>query len=356
MDADAARAVQSAQAPHMPLVSVVVPVRNEAAMIARSLDAVLRQDYPTDRLEVLVADGASDDATRAIIAGLPGAERVRVLANPRRAQAAGLNLAIAVAHGDVVVRVDGHTIVAPDYVRQCVRTLRETGAACVGGLMVPAAVSATPAGAAIAHVIASRFGVPSAFRVGTRAGLADSVYLGAWPREVLTHVGAFDESLPANEDYELCYRLRSAGNKVYLNPAIRSTYFGRQTLRELARQYFTYGRGKAAVLRKHPGSLRPRQLVAPAFVVFVALGALTAPLSVPIRLLWLGVLALYAALAIVASSPLLPRRGAAGVARAFAAFAVLHVTWGLGFWLGILRLAPPGPHGPAESSSLRLST
>lgn len=332
-----------------------MPVRNEAAMIARSLDAVLRQDYPAERLEVLVADGASDDATRAIIAALPGAERIRVLANLRRTQAAGLNLAVAAARGDVIVRVDGHTVVAPDYVRQCVRALRETGAECVGGLMVPAPADA-PAGAALAHVVTSRFGVPSAFRVSARAGLADSVYLGAWPREVLTRAGPFDESLPANEDYELSYRLRAAGGKVYLSPAIRSTYFGRQTLGELARQYFTYGRGKAAVLRKHPGSLRPRQLVAPAFVAFVALGALAAPLSVPARLLWLGVLALYVALAIGASAPLLPRYGVTGMTRAVAAFAVLHAAWGLGFWLGLFRPAPSDPGSAAEGGTLRLST
>lgn len=315
-----------------------MPVRNEAAMIARSLGAVLCQDYPADRLEILVADGASDDDTRAIIAGLPGAERVRVLANPGRTQAAGLNVAIAAARGAIIVRVDGHTIIAPDHVHRCVRALRETHAECAGGLMVPAAVS--PAGAVIAHAVASRFGVPSAFRTGTRAGPADSVYLGAWPREVFARIGIFDETLPANEDYELNYRLRAAGGKVYLNPAIRSTYFGRQTLGELARQYFTYGRGKAAVLRKHPGSLRPRQLVAPAFVAFIALGALAAPLSVPTRVLWLGVLALYVALATAAAAPLLPNRGVVGVARAVAAFAVLHTAWGTGFWLGLLRPAP----------------
>ena len=325
-------------------------------MIARSLDAVLRQDYPADRLEILVADGASDDATRAIVAGLAGAERVRVLSNPRRTQAAGLNLAIATALGEIVVRVDGHTIVAPDYVRQCVRTLCETGAACVGGSMIPAAAGNTPTGAAIAHATTSRFGVPSAFRVSSRAGLADSVYLGAWPREVLGRVDPFDESLPANEDYELSYRLRAAGGTVYLSPAIRSTYFGRQTLGALARQYFTYGRGKAAVLRKHPRSLRLRQLVAPAFVAFVALGALAAPLNVPVRLLWLGVLALYLALAAAASAPLLPRHGVIGLTRAIAAFAVLHVSWGLGFWLGLVVPALPRPRGAAEGSTLRLST
>lgn len=322
----------------MPLVSVVMPVRNEAAWIARSLDAVLRQEYPIDRLEILIADGASDDATRAIIASLPGADRVRVLANPRRSQAAGLNLAIAAARGEIIMRVDGHTAIAPDYVSQCVRVLRETGAECVGGPMIPAGV--TPSGAAIAHSVASPFGVPSAFRSGTRAGPTDSVYLGAWPREVFTRAGHFDESLPANEDYELNYRLREAGGTVVLHPAIRSTYFGRQALRDLARQYFTYGRGKAAVLRKHPASLRPRQLVAPAFVAFVALGALGAPFSMPARVLWLGVLALYLALATAASAQLLSRGGIAALARAVAAFVVLHTTWGAGFWLGLFQPAP----------------
>lgn len=331
-----------------------MPVRNEAAWIARSLGAVLSQDYPADRLEILVADGASDDGTRAIIASLPGADRVRVLANPRRTQSAGLNIAIAAARGDLIVRVDGHAVIASDYVRRCARALRETHAQCVGGAMAPAAM--TPAGAAIAHVMTSRFGVPSAFRVGRRAGPTDSVYLGAWPREVFARIGLFDEKLAANEDYELNYRLRASGGTVYLSPDIRSTYFGRQSLRELGSQYFTYGRGKASVLRKHPASLRPRQLVAPAFVAFVALGALAAPFSMPARVLWLGVLALYGALATAAAIPLLSRRGPSGVARAVAAFVVLHVCWGAGFWRGALLPAPLDPRGGTEDRSLRLST
>ena len=128
--------------PDRPFVSVIMPVRNEAAFIERSLGAVLAQDYPSDRCEIIIADGMSDDDTRAIIQRLPGSERIRILDNPRRLQAPGLNLALAAARGDVIIRVDGHTIIAPDYVTQCVGALHETGAANVGAPSAEAATSA----------------------------------------------------------------------------------------------------------------------------------------------------------------------------------------------------------------------
>src|SRR6185437_6462345 len=172
----------------------------------------LSQQYPPERIEALIADGQSDDRTRAVIASLPGAERVRVIENPQRRQAFGLNLALRQARGDIIVRVDGHTIIAPDYVRQCVQALAESGAVNVGGRMEPYAEpqGATPMGRAIAAAGASRFGVPTAFHVSATPQYTDTVYLGAWPRDALLAVGGFDERLRVNEDYELNYRLRRA--------------------------------------------------------------------------------------------------------------------------------------------------
>lgn len=320
--------------PAEPLVSVIMPIRNEEAFIARSLGAILTQDYPADHLEVIVADGQSDDRTRAVIAALPGAARVRVIDNPQRRQAFGLNLALRQACGEVVVRVDGHTVIAPDYVSRCVRALRETGAVTVGGRMEPQ--GATPMGEAIAAAGASRFGVPSAFHVSNRPQYTDTVYLGAWPRAALLAAGGFDERLSVNEDYELNYRLRAAGGRVYLDPAIRSTYYGRQTARALARQYFAYGWDRTNTLRLHPASLRPRQLAAPAFVAAVLLGAALAPLRPWARLAWLSVLCGYALANLGASVAVARRSGWRLLPRMPLVFATMHGAWGLGFWRGAL--------------------
>ena len=317
-----------------PFVSVIMAIRNEEAFIARSLGAVLSQQYPPERIEVLVADGQSDDHTRAVIVCLPGAERVRVLENPQRRQAFGLNLALRQARGDIIVRVDGHTIIAPDYVRQCVQALAESGAVNVGGRMEPQ--GATPMGRAIAAAGASRFGVPTAFHVSATPQFTDTVYLGAWPREALLAMGGFDERLRVNEDYELNYRLRRAGGHIYLSPAIRSTYFGRQTLRALARQYFAYGWDRTNTLKLHPSSLKLRQMVAPTFVAALLIGGALATVNGAARVAWAALLAVYALANIGASAQVGRRAGWGLLPRVPLVFATMHIAWGLGFWKGLL--------------------
>ncbi len=328
-----------------PLVSVIMPIRNEEAFIARSLGAVLGQDYPADCIEALIADGQSDDRTREIIASLPGATRVRIIENPQCRQAFGLNAALREARGEIIVRVDGHTIIAPDYIRQCVRALEVSGAVNVGGRMEPQGETAM--GRAIAAAGASRFGVPTAFHVSDKPQYTDTVYLGAWPRDALLAVGGFDERLQVNEDYELNYRLRQAGGRIYLSPAIRSTYFGRQTLRALARQYFAYGWDRTNTLKLHPASLKPRQLVAPGFVAALLLGAALAPLSALVRLAWLALLLAYALANLAASAQVARRAGWRLAPLLPLVFTTMHLAWGLGFWRGILMSGAPVRHGAA---------
>lgn len=319
----------------LPTVTVIMPVRNEAAFIARSLSAVLEQDYPPHLLHVLVADGESDDGTPAVIRTLPGAERVRIVANPARKQADGLNLLIPLATGDVIVRVDGHTIIAPDYVRECVRALAETGAGNVGGGMDP--VGMTPMGCAIAAAGKSPFGVPTAFHVSEQPQYTDTVYMGAWPRHIFDLVGLYDVTTTPNEDYELNYRIRRAGEKIYLSPRIRSVYYGRQSLRALWTQYLRYGMGKVQTLRLHPGSLKARHLVAPAFVAGLIGGALAGLLHPALWIAWLAGCGLYAVLALFFSFKA-ARRADVPVWRLPVVFVTMHTAWGIGFWGALGRL------------------
>ena len=321
--------------PHLsPLVTVILPIRNERAFIERSLGAVLAQDYPADRMEILIADGMSDDDTRAIIAALPGAERVRIIDNPRRIQSAGLNAAIAQATGDILVRVDGHTLIAPDYVRQCVAALQATGADNVGGAMDPVGLTAT--GVAIAAAGKSPFAVPTAFHVSQQSQFTDTVYLGAWPRRVFERVGGFNEHVGVNEDYELNYRIRASGGTIYFSPAIRSVYYGRQTFPDLARQYYRYGRSKVKTLREHPASLRPRQLVAPLFVAGLVGGLPFSAISDTLRRLWLAGQLAYLAANLVFSFKAAARVEFQAAWRLPLVFLTIHLAWGFGFWVGLL--------------------
>jgi glycosyltransferase involved in cell wall biosynthesis len=329
-----------------------MPVRNEEAFIARSLGAVLNQTYPAELMEIMVADGESDDRTREIIASLPGAERVQLIVNARLNQAAGLNEAIRQARGEIIVRVDGHTIIAPDYLHYCVATLRETGAENVGGPMRP--VGVTLMGKAIAWATQSPFAVPSAFHVSQKGQYTDTVYMGAWPRQVLERVGRFDERLCPNEDYELNYRIRKSGGTIYLTPTIRSEYIGRQTLLALIRQYFQYGKAKTITIRKYPASLRLRQIVAPGFVGAL-LGGLLLSAFIPLfGYLWLLLPLTYLATTLVFAFPLALQGENKLFWRVTVVFMAIHISWGIGFWVGLLR-GPEHKHQQDRGSHCSVS-
>lgn len=324
-----------------PLVTVIMPIRNEAAFIPRSLGAVLAQDYPADRLEVVIADGMSSDGTRAAIARLAEAHpdvRVTVVDNPGQIVPTGFNRALAKARGDVIVRVDGHTIVAPNYVTECVEALLRSGADNVGGRMVP--VSEGLFGRATALATASRFGVGGArFHYSDREELVDTVYMGAWPRSVFQRIGLFDEEQVRNQDDEFNYRLRARGGKVLLSPRIQSRYYNRSTPRSLWRQYFQYGYWKVRVMQKHPGQMSPRHFVPAALVASLAIGLLLAPFSA-IWGLAFGIIALsYVSATLVASLVVGFREPLLEALLLPATFLTLHVSYGLGFLVGVVRFA-----------------
>ncbi len=340
---------------HRPLVTVVMPIRNEAAFIERSLGAVLEQDYPADRMQVLVADGMSDDATREVIGRLAAAHPhdVEIVDNPGRIVPTGFNAALDRARGDVIVRVDGHTIIDRDYVTQCVAALEETGADNVGGRMD--AVSDGPVGRAIALATSSPFGVGnSQFHYASGQHWVDSVYMGAWPREVFERVGRFDTEMVRNQDDEFNYRLSSQGGRILLTDTIRSTYYNRSSLRTLFRQYRQYGHWKVRVLQKHPRQMSARQFAPPALVAGLAGGALLAPFSRPVRRAWLALVGVYAAANLAASASVARKSGGSHMRLLPVVFGALHIGYGAGFLGGLVafrdrwgtpRDAPPEDSG-----------
>lgn len=323
-----------------PFVSVVIPMRNEEESIADCVDAVLRQDYPPELLEIIVVDGDSDDRSVEMVEKLAevNAGRVRLLHNPKRIVPPALNTAIRAARGTVIARVDGHTRIAGDYVRVGVETLNRTNAENVGGPMI--AVGGGLWGNAVARVTSSRFGVGSYFHFGTEEREVDTVYLGMWPRSVFAQIGLFDEELVRNQDDELNYRLRKHGGRVVMNPDMRSAYQNRQSLSKLAKQYWQYGLWKVRVLQKHPRQMSWRHFVPPAFVAALLSFTALSPWSTIAAQLAVIVISIYAVAVVALAANLSAADGWRAWAAAAVTFAVIHVCWGAGFLAGLVRFAP----------------
>jgi succinoglycan biosynthesis protein ExoA len=324
--------------PQLPFVTVLMPVRNEASFMARSLGAVLAQDYPADRMEALVIDGMSTDGTRGIVESFSRQDRrVRLLDNPGKIAPAALNVGLRQAHGEVIVRVDGHCEIATDYVRLCVGHLREQGVDGVGGPIET--VGETPAAQAIALSMSTRFGVGgSAFRTGVRkATFVDTIAFPAYTRAAVERAGYFDEELVRNQDDEYNFRLRKLGGRLLLSPDIRSRYYSRCSLAGLWRQYWEYGYWKVRVMQRHPRQMSLRQFVPAVFVAALLFTLVLSPLTAVAR--WaLGVIFCTYLLANLAASIHTARRGGGRLLLYLpAAFAVLHVSYGLGFLLGLIK-------------------
>ncbi|HEY8172915.1 MAG TPA: glycosyltransferase family 2 protein [Dehalococcoidia bacterium] len=320
-----------------PFVSVLVPVRNEDRYIERCLYSIARQDYPRSKLEVIVIDGLSDDRTREFVArfSVESTVDVRMFENTRRKPAAGMNIGLEAARGEIILRVDGHAALSSDYISRCVDALVETGADCAGGALE--SEGDTFVGKAIALAMSSRFGVGGAsFRTGG-SGPVDTVAFGAYRRSVFDRIGRFAQDIDRGEDDEFNYRLRDAGGTILLVPEAHVSYVVRGTLRGLWRQYFGYGRAKPEVLRRHPAQAQPRQLVPPLFVLALAASAVRAIFgrSKPFALFVL----VYSGVATTVSLSLALRHGVRRFPILVAAFACMHISYGLGFLAGMLGLA-----------------
>jgi succinoglycan biosynthesis protein ExoA len=319
-------------------VSVVLPIRNEADAIAACLDGIDAQTYPSDLVEVLVVDGMSTDTTRDIVLERSAADpRIRLIDNVERITPTALNAGIRAASHDVIVRMDGHSVPAVDYIEQCVRALEESDAWAVGGTMDR--TGRTPAERAIARATSMPLGVGnSTHNYATTGTWVETVYLGTWRREVFERVGLFDPELVRDQDDELSYRIRAAGGRIWFDPRITCEYRPRPSLRTLFRQYREYACFKVRVFQKHPAAARWRHLVPPVFVaagVTVPVVAIVTPLGayawIGLALLYLGVLAA----GVAGTDP----RGAQRW-RVFVALVVLHLAYGIGFWEGLVRFAP----------------
>ena len=315
-------------------ISVILPVRNEAAHLANSVRAILSQDFQ-GLFEVVLAIGPSSDGTEAIARTLAQADlRVVIVENPTGRTAAGLNLAVVSSQYSNIVRVDGHSEIPQNYLSLVLEILTQSGAVNVGGVM--AAIGKSVFERAVARAMRSPLGVgASRFHTGGMAGAVDTVYLGAFRKEALLAVGGFDERFIRAQDWELNFRLRSVGGLIYFDPRLVVTYRPRSTVSALARQYFDYGRWRRVVSRRHEGTINYRYL-APPFTVLVSM--LSIILGTFISTIFLLPALVYALFILLASIVIGNSLGE--IISLPLVLLTMHMCWGTGFLTSPKSLAP----------------
>lgn len=335
----------------MPRVSIIVPCFNEESTISKLLEAIAAQNYPHDQFEVLIADGLSQDATRARIAAFQQAHPqlpLQVLDNPTRKIPAGLNLAIAAAKGEIILRLDAHSVPHPDYVARSVAALESDKGWNVGGAWQIKSGAPGWIAASIAEAAAHPLGVGDAlYRFATKAQAVDTVPFGAFRRDLVTRIGAFDETLLANEDYEFNARIRQAGGSVWLDPEIHAVYYARASLPALARQYARYGYWKWQMLKRYPGTLRWRQALPPLFVLSLVLLPLATQMNPPLIWLWWLQVVSYALVLLGAGlHKAASKRNLWLIIGIPLAIATMHLAWGSAFLWSMISTGfrRPGLH------------
>jgi succinoglycan biosynthesis protein ExoA len=328
-----------------PFISVVVPCRNEQDYIEPSIHLILAQEPPPGGFEIIVADGMSGDGTRAILKRLTEEyPRLQVIDNFGRIAATGLNAAIRMAQGNIIIRMDVHTEYAPDYICQCLAVLQETHADNVGGPWI--AKGNGFVGRAIAAAFQSPFSVGGARgRSPDYEGPLDTVYLGCWPREVFDQIGLFDEDLVRSEDDELNLRIARAGGRIWQSPRIKSRYHPRESLGALFRQCMQDGYWKVRVIQKHRLPASVRHLIPACFVLSLSVLPLVSLLWPMAVWGWLGLLGIYSLCNIAASVLTAVRQGLQFLPLLLLVFPSYHFGYGYGFVRGlwdsvILRRGP----------------
>lgn len=324
-----------------PKVSIIIPCYNEQSTIRLLLEALREQTFPRADMEVIISDGFSTDNTRAVIDqfqnDFPDLD-VRVVDNTRRSIPSAVNRAIESSRGEIIVRLDAHSKPYPDYVANCVSALEAKRGDNVGGVWEIHAGAKTWIAESIAVAASHPLGVGDAlYRHAKQAAEVDTVPFGSFKRALIEKVGPFDESLLTNEDYEFNARVRKAGGRIWLDPSIRSIYFARATLLELARQYWRYGFWKWRMLRRYPNTLRWRQALPPLFVLSLVGLAVAEIFYPPAGWLLIAELLLYFFIFILAGfharvrlrKPLL----SFGLPLAIP---IMHITWGSGFLWSML--------------------
>jgi succinoglycan biosynthesis protein ExoA len=328
-------------------VSVVIPCYNEERFIGKALEQLAHQ-YESDRYEIIVVDGMSDDNSREVIEDFKRRRQdlsVSLVENPARNIPTALNLGIAAAKGNIIARMDAHAVPSNGYIRRCVEVLQTGTAGAVGMPCMVRAGADTLVARAVAAAVSHPFGIGDAkYRLGAGGPPqepVDTVAFACFRKSLWTELGGYNESLHTNEDYDFNYRVRQSGRQVILDRAGHCDYFARTTLKALASQYFRYGGWKAEMILIHPRSIRLRHLVAPVFVVsLLVLGIV----GIVWKYAWWVLLVEVAAylVAALAAGWRAAKKSSDGVRMVVLMpliFATIHLAWGSSFLVRLLRLS-----------------
>ena len=323
-----------------PPVSVIIPVLNEERFLFQAVSAVLNQQYESE-FEVILALGPSKDKTNDVANELAKDSRVKLIDNPSGKTASALNQAIKNSRFDIIVRLDGHAIVDKYYLDNAVSTLLESNADNVGGLMQAEGISNFEK--SVAAAMTSKFGVGNApFHVGGSPGEVDTVYLGTFRKSALERVGYFDESFVRAQDWELNYRIRKTGGKIWFNPKLVVSYRPRPNLKALAKQYFEYGQWRKQVTKKYPETISLRYLAPPITVTGLLTGLIFILLNIftQISFFNIGWLAIFSYLAVLILAFITIKRKISLKSRLllFLVLPTMHLSWGVGFLKPTKRL------------------
>lgn len=318
-------------------VSVVIPCRNEEDYIAKCIQSFLNQSYPMELLTIIIADGMSTDNTRGVIAELQkGNSNIVLLENKGLTAPKGMNLGIKHTNSDIVIIFGAHAYADENFVLENVRALENEEVGCAGGVITT--INEGIKGAAIAEAMSCPFGVGNAlFRYADKESYVDTVAFGAYRRTLLDEIGVFDEELVRNQDDELNFRVEKSGVKILLSPKIKSTYVGRGDFKKLWKQYYQYGFWKVRVIQKHKRPASVRHLIPLMFVLFLTVGGILSIFSNLIRVLYFGILSLYILLDIVFCVKISVRKGIKYIPYLIVTFPLLHISYGLGFILGLFN-------------------
>jgi glycosyltransferase involved in cell wall biosynthesis len=318
----------------LPAVSVVLPVLNEETHLAHAVESILSQSY-AGGLEIILALGPSKDRTDEIADSLALSDsRISLVRNPTGKTAAGLNLAINKSSNPVIVRVDAHSQLPENYISLAIEIMKSSGAVNVGGVMAAEGISYFEK--SVAAAMRSPLGVgASRFHTGGEAGFVDTVYLGVFIRTAVVAVGGFDERFIRAQDWELNFRLREAGGKIFFDPRLHVTYRPRSTVKALTKQYFEYGRWRRVVSRRHQGTINYRYLAPPFSLVGTLLSVI---LALTINSFLIIPAAIYGTFLIIAS--LITGKGLIEKLLLPFVLFIMHMSWGLGFLTSSRTLAP----------------
>ncbi|MBL8089733.1 MAG: glycosyltransferase [Anaerolineales bacterium] len=322
--------------PDLPFVSIIVPCYNEEKTIQHLLNGILVQTYPLEKMEVVISDGMSTDDTLEAIEAFKkehGALRIIVTKNQLKTIPSGLNQAIGESRGDLIIRLDAHSMPIKEYVERCVSAHQNKKGDNVGGVWEIRPSESTWVADSISFAAAHPLGVGDAmYRLNAKAGAVDTVPFGSFYKSLIQKIGGFDETLLANEDYEFNTRVRESGGIVYLDPEIRSVYFSRSTLKQLAIQYFRYGFWKLKMLQRYPHTLRWRQALPPIFVLsLLAWVVLSLWLPIAFYILVVQLFLYFFVLGLAGLRLAIVKKKGYLIFGIPLAIATMHIAWGSGF-------------------------